>query len=62
MLESRCEASWLPHVGASAACSRRVYLIFSSARDFIMKNIDLCFRFSSSLNKVTLTKTSDTTR
>ena len=47
---------------ASAACSRRVYRVFSFAKDFLMKNIGLCFWFSSSLNKSALTETFDTTK
>ena len=47
---------------ASAACSRRVYRVSTSTRDFLTKNIGLYFRFSSSLNKVVLTETSDTVR
>ena len=47
---------------ASAACSRQVYRVFSSDRDFLMKNTGLCFWFSSSLNKVALIETSETAR
>ena len=47
---------------ANAACSRRVYRVSTSDRDLLTKNTGLCFQFSSSLNKVVLTKTSETTR
>ena len=43
-------------------CSRRVYRVSSSDRDLLTKNIGLYFRFSSSLNKVALTETSETIR
>ena len=46
----------------SAACSRQVYRIFASDGDLLMKNIGPCFRFSSSLNKATVTKTYETPR
>ena len=49
-------------VNASATCSRQVYQVFVSDRDFLTKNISFCFRFSSSLNKAALTKASDTAR
>ena len=39
-----------------------VYQVFSYARDLLMKNIDLCFQFSFSLNKAELTETFDTAR
>ena len=35
---------------------------FASNKDFLMKNIGLCFQFSSSLNKVALIETSETAR
>ena len=55
--------SFLASTGkASAACSRQEYRVSTYARNFLMKNIGLCFRFSSSLNKVALTKTSNTAR
>ena len=44
----------------SAACSRRVYRVYASDKDLLTKNISLCFRFSSSLNKAALTNTSET--
>ena len=47
---------------ASTAYSRRVYRISASDKDFLTKNIGLYFRFSSSLNKVVLTKAFDTAR
>ena len=47
---------------ANAACSRRVYLVSDSNRDFLTKNIGHCFQFSFSLNKSTLTETSETAR
>ena len=46
---------------ASAACSRQVYRVSSSGRDFLIKNMGFCCRCSSSLNKVALTETSKTT-
>ena len=36
--------------------------VSTSDRDFLTKNTGLCFRFSSSLNKAALTKTSATAR
>ena len=59
---SRGEASWMPTRRASATCSRRVYRVVASDRDLLTKNIGFCFRFSSPLNKVALTETSETTR
>ena len=47
---------------ASAVCSRWVYRVSASVRDLLMKNIGLCFWFSSSLNKAALTETSDTVK
>ena len=47
---------------ASVACSRRVYCVFASDRDFLINNIGLSFCFSSSLNKATLIEASDTAR
>ena len=47
---------------ASVACSIRVYRVSASDRDFLTKNISLCFRFSSSLNKAALTNTSETVK
>ena len=35
---------------------------YASNRDLLMKNIGLCFRFSSSLNKTAPTKASKTAR
>ena len=48
------------HTEGNATCSRRVYLVSTLNRDFLMKNIGLCVWFSSYLNKVTLTETSKT--
>ena len=50
------------HTEASVACSRQVYHVSASDRDFLTKNIDLGFRPSSSLNKDALTEASDTAR
>ena len=47
---------------ASTACSRRVYQVSASDRDFLMKNIGPCFQFSSSLNKAEITKAFDTAK
>ena len=47
-------------IRVSVACSRRVYWVFASDKDLLTKNISLCFRYSSSLNKVMLTETSET--
>ena len=44
---------------ANAACSRWLYRVSTSAKDFLTKNTGLCFIFSSSLNKATLTKISE---
>ena len=41
-----------------AACLRRVYQVSTLDRDFLTKNMGLCFRFSSSLNNVVLTEIS----
>ena len=49
-------------VKASAAFSRRVYLVSTSYRDFLTKNTSLYFRFSSSLKKATLTEIFETAR
>ena len=40
----------------------QVYRVSALDRDLLMKNIGLCFKFSSSLNKASLTKTSETAR
>ena len=37
-------------------------MVSTSDIDFLMKNIGLCFCFSSSLNKAALTEASDTAR
>ena len=50
------------HTYDNAACSRWEYQVFVYARDLIIKNIGLCFWFSSSLKKVVLTETSDTAK
>ena len=47
---------------ASVACSRRVYRVSTLNKDFHMKNIGLCFRFSSSLNNVALTEISESAK
>ena len=47
---------------ANAACSRWEYRVSAYARDLFMKNIYLCFQFSSSLSKAELTETSNTAR
>ena len=39
-----------------------MYLVFASAKDLLTKNASLCLLLSSSLNRVALTKTSETTR
>ena len=44
---------------ANAACSRWVYLVSALAKDLLTKNTSLCFLFSSSLNRVALTETSE---
>ena len=44
------------------ACSRWLYRVSTSAKDLLTKNTGLCFIFSSSLNRVALTKTSETTK
>ena len=41
---------------------REVYCVSASDRDLFMKNIGLCFRFSSSFNKAALIEAFDTTR
>ena len=43
-----------------AACSIQVYQVSPSDIDFLRKNIGLCFRFSSSLNRAALIEASDT--
>ena len=48
--------------GANAACSRWLYRVSASAKDLLEKNTGLCFLFSYSLNRATLTKTSETAR
>ena len=47
---------------ANAACSRWLYLVSKSTKDLLTKNIGLCFLFSSSLNRATLTETSETAK
>ena len=63
----RCAWKWgrsflAATLSARDACSRRVYRVFVSDRDFLMKNTGFCCRCSSSLNKAALTETSDTTK
>ena len=43
---------------ANVACSRWLYRVSPSVKDLLTKNTGLCFLFSSSLNRATLTKTS----
>ena len=50
------------HMESSVACPRWVCWVSTSNRDLLMKNIGLCFRFSFSLNKVSLTEASNTAR
>ena len=45
---------------ANAARSRQLYRVSASTKDLLMKNTDLCFLFSSSLNKASLTEISET--
>ena len=45
---------------ANVACSRWLYRVSTSGKDLLKKNIGLYFMFSSSLNRVALTKTSKT--
>ena len=47
---------------ANAACSRWLYRVSVSAKDLLMKNVGLCFLFSSSLNRAALIETSKTTK
>ena len=47
---------------ANAACSRWMYWVFPSAKDLLTKNTGLCFLFSSSLNRATLTEISETAK
>ena len=47
---------------ANAACSRWLYRVSASAKDLPTKNTGLCFLFSSSLNKVALIETSETSK
>ena len=47
---------------AKAACSRQLYLVFTSAKDLLMKNTGLCLPSSFSLNNVTLTIVSETAK
>ena len=49
----------LPRLGDGAL---QVYRVFALDRNLLTKNIGLCFQFSSSLNKVALTKAFDTAR
>ena len=45
---------------ANVACSRWLYRVSTLGKDLLTKNIGLYFMFSSSLNRVALTKTSKT--
>ena len=45
---------------ANAACSRWLYRVSASIKDFLTKNTGLCFLFSSSLNRAALTETYET--
>ena len=47
---------------AKAACSRWLYLVSTSAKDFLTKNIGLCFPSSFSLNNVALNDISETAK
>ena len=47
---------------ANAACSRWLYQVSALAEDLLTKNIGICFLFSSSLNRTTLTETSKTVK
>ena len=47
---------------ANATRSRWLYQVSESAKDLLMKNTSLCFIFSSSLNRVALTKTSESAK
>ena len=49
-------------VTANAACSRWLYRVSACAKDLLTKNTDLCFLFSSSMNRATLTETSKTAK
>ena len=62
MPKSRGEAFWLPNIGLMTLVLRQEYRVSASARNFLMKNIDLYFWFSSFLNKYVLTETYDTAR
>ena len=47
---------------ANATCSRWLYRVFASVKDLLTKNTGLCFLFLYSLNKATLTATSETAK
>ena len=47
---------------ANAICSRWLYRVSASAKDLLTKITSLCFLFSYSLNRATLTKTSETAK
>ena len=47
---------------ANATCSRWLYRVSASTKDLLAKNTGLFFLFSSSLNKVALTETSETAK
>ena len=46
----------------NAVCSRWLYRVSASAKDLLTKNTGLYFLFSSSLNRASLTKTSETAK
>ena len=47
---------------ANAACSRWLYQVSTSTKDLLTKNNGFGFPFSSSLNRATLTETSETAK
>ena len=47
---------------ANAICSRWLYRVSAFAKDLLTKIMGLCFLFSYSLNRATLTKTSETAK
>ena len=53
---------FVPTRRANVACSRWLYRVSASIKDFLTKNTGLCFLFSSSLNNASLTNTFETTR
>ena len=60
--DSVCLEVWAKLLSSSVTYSRWVYCVSASNRDLVTKNIGLCFRFSSSLNKAAHAEASDTAR